>query len=103
MVNRITYTIIFLLLINVSLGQRLPKDSLYVPKYTFEDSDRDYLIIYNRVKGIRLKLTMKTLYEGNDYRVRVKLSPRVKIIGDLICSDYNPENFLYSLGILIRL
>jgi hypothetical protein len=86
-------------------GQRLDRrmDSISAPIFNFRYASPDYIVIYQRVRGIRIKLTMKTLDEGNDYRVRIKLSNRVRIIGDLICSDFNPSNFLYLGGVGIRL
>ena len=99
------FLVFFLFFSQLTYGQRLSNhlDTLYRPTFNFTSSGTDYVVIYQRVRGIRLKITKKMLDEGNDWRVRVKLTDRFRVICDFICSDFNPDNFFYSSGITFKL
>lgn len=101
---RVLYIVFLVLLFNIGYSQRIDRrmDSIPAPIFNFRVSSPDYEVIYNRVRGIRLKVTNKLVDGGNDYRFRVKISDRLRIIYDFIYNDFNPQNFFYSGGITWR-
>ena len=99
MSRKVIYIILFILLSSKSLGQRVPRDSFYVPSYKFVYKNTDYYTIY-REGGF--KFTLKNLGGGYDFRYRFRVKGRLRVFYDIISSDFF-RGYDFSLGLGLKL
>lgn len=89
----------YLLFFLVNFGgnvDTLHRVDLNLPKINISG---DYDFVYSRIRRTNIRITKKSMLEGNDWRFRVRVSDRVRMFGDIVSSDLNPDNFNYGIGV----
>lgn len=82
-----------------SLGQRVPRDSFFVPSYRVVIRSSDYYTIY---RDGRFKFTLKNVGGDYDFRYRYRVSGRLKVFYDIISSDFF-TGYYYNIGLGLKL